>query len=69
MNDKKFHYSLFSKHDYSAFWALFTDNLVNLIILSGICQFVFQMPPEIVYGRIVPGADTSADLQLYRNDE
>lgn len=49
-------YSLFSHGDFSAFWALFTDNLVNLIVLSSICQFVFQMPIEVVYGRIVPGA-------------
>ncbi len=35
---------------------MFTDNLVNLMMLSGVCQFVFQMPAEIVFGRIVPGA-------------
>ena len=29
-------YRLFSKGDMSAFWALFTDNLVNLMILSGV---------------------------------
>ena len=51
-----YEYKLFSRGDFSAFWALFTDNLVNLLILSGVCQFVFQMPAEIVFGRIVPGA-------------
>jgi len=56
MNNNTSQYRLFSRHDFSAFWALFTDNLVNLIVLSGICQFVFQMPAEIVFGRIVPGA-------------
>ena len=49
-------YRIFARNDFSAFWALFTDNLINLIVLSGICQFVFQMPAEIVFGRIVPGA-------------
>lgn len=49
-------YKLFVNGDYSAFWALFTDNLINLMVLAGVCQFVFQMPAEIVYGRIVPGA-------------
>ena len=49
-------YKLFARSDYSAFWALFTDNLINLMVLAGVCQFVFQMPAEIVYGRIVPGA-------------
>ncbi|APX91416.1 xanthine/uracil/vitamin C permease (plasmid) [Brevirhabdus pacifica] len=51
-----YRYRLFVRGDSSAFWALFIDNLVNLMVLSGICQFVFQMPAEIVYGRIVPGA-------------
>lgn len=49
-------YPLFTRSDLSAFWALFTDNLTNLIILSGICRFVFDMPTEVVFGRIVPGA-------------
>ncbi|WP_371223181.1 xanthine/uracil/vitamin C permease [Roseovarius sp. 2305UL8-3] len=56
MSDATYQYKLFARNDFNAFWALFTDNLVNLLILSAICQFVFQMPPEIVFGRIVPGA-------------
>ena len=47
---------LIAPGDLSAFWALFTDNLTNLIVLSGVCKFVFDMPAEIVFGRIVPGA-------------
>ena len=56
MDGKTYNYKLFTRSDFNAFWALFTDNLVNLLILSGVCQFVFQMPAEIVFGRIVPGA-------------
>lgn len=56
---REFHYPLFSRSDYSAFWALFTDNFTNLLVISGICQFVFNMPVEIVYGRIIPGASVS----------
>lgn len=56
MRDGSYTYKLFHRSDFSAFWALFTDNLINLMVLAGICQFVFQMPAEIVYGRIVPGA-------------
>lgn len=56
MQERSYSYRLFARNDFSAFWALFTDNLINLIVLSGICQFVFQMPAEIVFGRIVPGA-------------
>lgn len=56
MRDGSYTYKLFDRSDFSAFWALFTDNLINLMVLAGICQFVFQMPAEIVFGRIVPGA-------------
>ena len=56
MTRQGYSYKIFARSDYSAFWALFTDNLVNLMVLSGVCQFLFRMPPEIVYGRIVPGA-------------
>lgn len=51
-----FHYPLISRGDYSAFWALFTDNFTNLLVISGVCRFVFNMPNEIVFGRILPGA-------------
>ncbi len=56
MAETRYEYKLISPGDFSAFWALFTDNLINLMVLAAVCQFVFQMPPEIVYGRIVPGA-------------
>jgi adenine/guanine/hypoxanthine permease len=56
MTNQSYTYRLFSRSDFSAFWALFTDNLINLIVLAGVCQFVFNMPAEIVFGRILPGA-------------
>jgi len=46
---------IFSKGEWNAFWALFADNLANMIILSGVCKFVFKMPDSIVFGRILPG--------------
>ncbi|WP_289041118.1 xanthine/uracil/vitamin C permease [uncultured Aliiroseovarius sp.] len=56
MDGTTYNYKLFARSDFSAFWALFTDNLINLIVLAGVCQFVFNMPAEIVFGRILPGA-------------
>lgn len=56
MDGKTYTYKLFARSDFSAFWALFTDNLINLIVLAGVCQFVFNMPVAIVFGRILPGA-------------
>ena len=53
------HYPIFSKNDVNGFWALFADTLANLLIISGVCRFVFNMPDEIVFGRILPGAAIS----------
>lgn len=46
---------------------MLTDNLVNLIVLAGVCQFVFNMPAEVVFGRILPGAAaaTIAGVAVY----
>ncbi|MDM8542246.1 hypothetical protein QUF90_14285 [Desulfococcaceae bacterium HSG9] len=57
--EKEFHYPLFYRKDLTAFWALFADNLANVVILSGICLFVFNMPEQIVFGRILPGLGVS----------
>ncbi|MBN1897838.1 MAG: xanthine/uracil/vitamin C permease [Spirochaetes bacterium] len=46
---------LFQKSDINAFWALFADNLANMVIISGVCKFVFKMPDHVVFGRILPG--------------
>jgi AGZA family xanthine/uracil permease-like MFS transporter len=54
-NKKTLHHLFFSKGDISAFWALFADNLANMVIISAVCLYVFKMPKEIVYGRILPG--------------
>lgn len=48
-------YPLFQRDDLSAFWALFADNLANIVISTGVCLTVFHMPPAVVFGRILPG--------------
>ena len=48
-------YPLFARSDLSAFWALFADNLANMLVIAGVTRFVFNMPNEIVFGRILPG--------------
>ena len=49
-------YPIFSRNDINGFWALFADTLANLLIISGVCRFVFNMPTDIVIGRVLPGA-------------
>ena len=43
------------KGDWNGFWALFADNLANMVILSGVLIGIFHFDPEIVFGRILPG--------------
>jgi AGZA family xanthine/uracil permease-like MFS transporter len=52
---KKIGLALFSKNDLSAFWALFADNVANLMLIMTVCSLVFKMPSEVVFGHIVPG--------------
>lgn len=48
-------YPIFSRSDLSAFWALFADNLANMLVIAAVTRFVFNMPNEVVFGRILPG--------------
>ncbi len=52
-------YSLFSKDDLSGFFALLADNLANMIIITWVCIPVIGMPPDVVFGRILPGLGVS----------
>lgn len=46
---------LFCRGDVKSFWALFADNLANMIIIAGVMTGVFGLPNEIVFGRVLPG--------------
>ena len=41
--------------DLNAFFALLLDNVVNLVLMSGILAFGFGMPIDFVLARMVPG--------------
>lgn len=58
MNQKEFHVPMFVKGDIDGFIGLFIDNLVNLLIISGLCLAI-GMPGEIVFGKIIPGTAVS----------
>ena len=42
--------------DWNAFFGFGTNILVNLLTLTGLLLYVLKMPPELVYGRILPAA-------------
>lgn len=40
--------------DWNALFGFGTNILVNLLVLTGLLQFVLKMPPDLVFGRILP---------------
>jgi AGZA family xanthine/uracil permease-like MFS transporter len=49
----------FVRGDIDGFFGLFIDNLVQLMVIYALCSFVLEFPPELVVGRILPGAALS----------
>jgi AGZA family xanthine/uracil permease-like MFS transporter len=45
--------------DIDGFFGLAVDNLVQLILIDGLCRHVLGFSPELVYGRILPGVAVS----------
>src|SRR6266436_1836899 len=45
--------------DIDGFFGLALDNLVQLLLIDGLCRFVLGFPPELIYGRVLPGAAIS----------
>jgi AGZA family xanthine/uracil permease-like MFS transporter len=45
--------------DIDGFFGLALDNLVQLLLIDALCRFVLEFPPELVYGRVLPGAAVS----------
>lgn len=51
-------YPLFIRGDFDGFIGLFIDNLVNLLIITGLCTAI-GMPDELIYGKMLPGTALS----------
>ncbi|GMV79428.1 MAG: hypothetical protein AMXMBFR7_06120 [Planctomycetota bacterium] len=49
----------FVRGDIDGFFGLALDNLIQLLVIDGLCRAVIGMPPELIYGRILPGAAVS----------
>ena len=57
-NEEKYKYPLFVKGDIDGFIGLFIDNLVNLLIITGL-SLMIGMPGDIVFGKILPATALS----------
>ena len=51
--------SWFVRGDIDGFFGLFLDNLLQLMVISVLGQAVCGFPPELINGRILPGAALS----------
>ena len=40
--------------DWNGFFGLFTNVLLNVIVLTTLCLYVVQLPPDTVYGKVLP---------------
>jgi AGZA family xanthine/uracil permease-like MFS transporter len=49
----------FVRGDIDGFFGLALDNLVQLLLIDSLCRFVLGFPPELIYGRVLPGAAVS----------
>src|SRR6186997_1155289 len=45
--------------DIDGFFGLALDNLVQLLLIDTLCRAVLGFPPELIYGRVLPGAAIS----------
>ena len=45
--------------DIDGFFGLMLDNLLQLLVLTALCSFVCGMPPEFVFGVVLPGVGIS----------
>lgn len=52
-------YPLFVRRDLDAFFGLAVNNLVDLIIIAAVGRTLLQLPDELIFGRILPGAGLS----------
>lgn len=48
-----------TRGDVDGFFGLALDNLVQLLLIDGLCRFVLGMSPDLLYGRVLPGAAMS----------
>lgn len=59
---KGFSPKLWVTGDLNAFFGLFTNVLLNVLVLTGLALYVVQIPSETVYGRILPALGIALPL-------
>jgi AGZA family xanthine/uracil permease-like MFS transporter len=49
----------FVRKDLDGFFGLMIDNLIQLILIAGLCRELIHLPDDFIFGRILPGAAIS----------
>ena len=49
----------FVRKDLDGFFGLMIDNLIQLILIVGLCRELIHLPDDYIFGRILPGAAIS----------
>jgi adenine/guanine/hypoxanthine permease len=44
----------FVRRDIDGFFGLALDNLIQILLIIGLCQGVLGFSPELLYGRVLP---------------
>ena len=55
MSDAQVRPRWFVPRDLDGFFGLALDNFIQILVIVSLCQGVLQFPPDLVYGRILPG--------------
>ena len=48
--------------DWNGFFGLFTNVVLNVIVLTGLCLYVVKLPEDLVFGRILPALGIALPL-------
>ncbi len=59
MSQASFQPPWFVRKDLDGFFGLMIDNLIQLILIVGLCRELIHLPDEYIFGRILPGAAIS----------
>lgn len=59
MPDARFRYPIWVRGDFDGFFGLMVDNLVQVLLIVNLCTAVCGLPPELVFGRVLPGVAIS----------
>lgn len=62
MTTRTDHIALWVGGDWNGFFGLFTNVLLNVIVLTGLCLGVVHMPDDVVFGRILPALGIALPL-------